>query len=90
MDCPTHETHEIKCPTNKNNFTVILLSEIRPYMEEEKKDNNSIWYHFQMKVLQRSQEKEAIPQIQVILNWWTLVWILGIPVLVENNKWLIG
>jgi len=22
MDCPTHDIHEIKCPTNKNDFTV--------------------------------------------------------------------
>ena len=23
MDCPTHETHEINCPTNINDFTVV-------------------------------------------------------------------
>jgi len=23
MDCPTHERHEIKCPTNINDFTLI-------------------------------------------------------------------
>ena len=22
MDCPTHKTHKMKCPTNKNDFTV--------------------------------------------------------------------
>jgi len=22
VDCPTHQIHEIKCPTNKNDFTV--------------------------------------------------------------------
>ena len=24
MDFPTHEIHEIKCPTNKNDFTLFL------------------------------------------------------------------
>ena len=24
MDCPTHELHEIKCPTNINNFTYVI------------------------------------------------------------------
>jgi len=25
VDCPNHEKHEIKCPTNKNYFTVCII-----------------------------------------------------------------
>jgi len=25
MDCPTHEKHELKCLTNKNDFTVFYM-----------------------------------------------------------------
>ena len=25
MVCPTHEIHKIKCPTNKNEFTIVII-----------------------------------------------------------------
>ena len=44
MDCSTHEKHEIKFPTNKNDFTVGWINMYKLYAHRDLAFNKTLFY----------------------------------------------